>query len=331
MNLRGENILPSVARVVENAFPEVAQEEWTGRLIGARINEPCLIELIWCYWMEQGMLVQTINALCQRFQNMRPYGTRNALLNLQIDPLRPLGNLLFGFIQDGPNRLTVSRRAHAYVDAYGDYYKLSGNAVGAFRPAESRAQFMEAFHNLMRRAGIFFKEDFQTTVIADGYPLLKSLQEVHLILAQSDHNQTSYLCFTARAEMMLMQFMLARREARDFLQSSPMVPYKEAWEPQVDAMKTIQGWSPESSIKDFRDLAVYGERILLSIRLADWTGTNREGSAKNWVRKYREQILSYAFSFQAVTGIDLMAGDPAPAAMTADPRRTRMAMQLRAR
>jgi hypothetical protein len=34
-------------------------------------NEPCLIELIWSYWMEEGMLVQTMNGIAQRFQNVR--------------------------------------------------------------------------------------------------------------------------------------------------------------------------------------------------------------------------------------------------------------------
>lgn len=36
-----------------------------------RITAPCLIELIWSYWHEQGMLVQTMNAISMRFQNKR--------------------------------------------------------------------------------------------------------------------------------------------------------------------------------------------------------------------------------------------------------------------
>ena len=97
------------------------------------------------------------------------------------------------------------------------------------------------FTTCSTRASVFFKEDFQTTVIADGFPLLNALKEVHLILAQGAHNQFGDLPWTARAEMLLVQFMLARPEMREFLQSRIMVPYKEAWMPQVDAMKTCRG------------------------------------------------------------------------------------------
>ncbi len=36
-----------------------------------KLTCPCLHELIWSYWNEEGMLVQTINAITRRFQNMR--------------------------------------------------------------------------------------------------------------------------------------------------------------------------------------------------------------------------------------------------------------------
>ena len=36
-----------------------------------RLQSPCLLELIWSYWQEEGMLVQTMNAITRRFQNMR--------------------------------------------------------------------------------------------------------------------------------------------------------------------------------------------------------------------------------------------------------------------
>jgi hypothetical protein len=53
-------------------------------------------ELIWAFWMEEGFLAQTINAICLRFQNKRlPYGYE-ALANVDIDPLRPLNNILWG-------------------------------------------------------------------------------------------------------------------------------------------------------------------------------------------------------------------------------------------
>ena len=73
--------------------------------------------------------------------------------------------------------------------------------------------------------------------------VLNALKEVHLILAQGAHNQFGDLPWTARAEMMTQQYLLARPEIREFLQSRHMVPYKEPWMPQVDTRKTLQSWS----------------------------------------------------------------------------------------
>lgn len=295
--------LPYITRVVNASFPEMLREGIEGRLIGARrINEPCLIELIWSYWMEEGMLVQTMSAITRRFQNV-PSGTdRDPLANLEIDPLRPLNNLLWGFIQDEYNRLSVRRRAFEYDHHYG--LTLYGKATSGIRTTDSRSKFLEAFHNLLHQASIFFKDDFQTTVIADGFPLLNALREVHLILAQGAHNQFGDLPWTARVEMLLVQYMLARPEIRAFLQGRIMVPYREPWESQVDTMKTLQGWN-DVTVSHFRDLAVYGEQILLSIRFGDWIADNNEHSAINWARYFRPEIQGYIHAYRAATGVDL--------------------------
>ena len=39
---------------------------------------PCLLELIWSYWHEEAMLVQTTNAIALRFQNVAPQRPRSA-------------------------------------------------------------------------------------------------------------------------------------------------------------------------------------------------------------------------------------------------------------
>ena len=120
-------------------------------------------------------------------------------------------------------------------------------------PADSRSKFLEGFHNLLNLTSVFYKEDNDTTVIPDGFPLLNALKEVHLTLAQGAHNQFGDLPWTARVEMLLQQWILARSEMRDFLQSRAMVPYKEAWMPQTDTMRTLQGWS-DVTVTHFRDL-----------------------------------------------------------------------------
>ena len=81
----------------------------------------------------------------------------------------------------------MPRRAHEYLHHYG--VSLVGKAVPDLNPADSRSKFIEAFHNLLSAAARFFKEDSDTTVIADGFPLLNALKEVHLILAEGAHNQ----------------------------------------------------------------------------------------------------------------------------------------------
>ena len=235
--------LPYIERVLDNAFR--GEKEITGLhcygVLSSRIQVPCLLELIWSYWQRRECWCRASGRVARRFQNVRAPGDRDPLAHLEIDPLRPLGNLLWGYIQDEPNLLTVKRRAYEYDHQYG--LTLYGKAVPALRPADSRSKFLEAFHHLLHRCSIFYKEDNDTTVIADGFSLLNALQEVHLLLAEGAHNQFGDLPWTARAEMLMQQWLLSRPEMRDFLQGRRMVPYKEPWMAQVDTMKALQGWT----------------------------------------------------------------------------------------
>jgi hypothetical protein len=86
-----------------------------------------------------------------------------------------------------------------------------------------------------------------------------------------------------------------------------MVPYQETWMGAVDSMKRLQGWT-DTSITHFHELAMTGERILLSIRYGDWSDINSiEEQAKNWARNSKPEIQRYLQGYQAVTGIDLSA------------------------
>ena len=76
-----------------------------------------LIELIWSYWHEEGMVNQTMVALARKFQNIK-YGYKDPLLNFALDPLRPLNNILWGYIQDAQHRLTATRRNYEYTSEY---------------------------------------------------------------------------------------------------------------------------------------------------------------------------------------------------------------------
>jgi hypothetical protein len=270
-------------------------------LLGQKLSEPSLVELIWSYSHEEAMLVQSMNAISLRFQNRR---VRNGepLANMEISPLRPLNNLLWGYIQDEQHRLTVMRRADEYAHAYGLW--LQGRAVPNYRTADSRVQFIGAFHNLLHLAAVFYQKDDDTTVLADAFPVLNVLKEVHLILSQGAHNQFGDLPVTARVEMLMQQWILARPEFADFLPTRAMVAYPEPWMDRVDAMKRLQGWS-DVNVLHFRDLGVFGEKLLLTIRYGSWVDVHDPDQAKNWLRTWRPEVQGYIHAYRAVTGADV--------------------------
>jgi hypothetical protein len=270
-------------------------------LIAGRVTDPCFLELIWSFWNESGMLVQTLNTISLRFQNKRLAG-HDPLAQLELDPLRPLSNILWGYVQDEHNRLTLPRRAYEYEHHYG--ISIEGKAVPQLRPADRRSKFLEAFHHLLNQTAQFYRIDADTTVISDGFPVLSALQEVHLLLAEGAHNQYGDLPWTARVEMLIQQWILARPEMREFLRGRHMVPYREPWMGAVDAMKKLKGWS-DTPVTYFRDLAVIGEKLLLSVRFGDWTGVIEEKHAKGWARYWKSYVQSYIHAYRTATGVDL--------------------------
>jgi hypothetical protein len=273
-------------------------------ILQRKLTRPCLLELIWNYWHEEGMLVQTMNAMSWRFQNRRGPQDRDPLAMVEIDPLRGLNNLLWGWVQDEEHRLTIARRAYEYDHEYG--LKLLGKAVPAIAGADSRPRFLEGFHTLLMLCSIFYKEDDDTTVVADGFPVLNALREVHLQLTQGAHNQYGDLPWTARQEFLMQEWILARPEMREFLPRRIMVDYPEGWMDSVETMKTLQGWT-DTSVLHFRDMAIYGEKILLSVRYGSWTDEIYPEKAANWARYWRPEIQGYLFAYRAATGVDLTA------------------------
>ena len=271
-------------------------------LLREKLTCPCLLELIWSYWQEEGMLVQTLNAIARRFQNVRAPGGSDPLANLEIDPLRPLNNVIWGYIQDEQHRLSVVRRNYEYDHHYG--LRLAGRAVQDVRTADSRSKFLEAFHTLLSITSAFYKRDDDTTIFADGFPVLNALKEAHLILSQGAHNQFGDLPSTARIEMLMQQWILARPEFREFLPTRIMVAYPEPWMDRVDAMKKLQGWT-DTSVLHFRNLAVFGEQVLLSIRYGNWSDVNDPVQATNWARYWRPEIQGYMHAYRSATGVDL--------------------------
>ena len=301
-------VLPYLA-LVRRKLPDIPITNFDGDdanlcvgFVQDKLVSPCLVELIWSYWHEEAMLVQTMNAVTRRFQNLRSTTTPDPLANLEIDPLRPLNNLIWGYTQDEQHRLTVNRRNYEYDHHYG--LRLHGRAVQPFRPADTRSQFLEAFHHLLRLCTVFYRQDDDTTVKADAFPVLNALKEVHLVMSQGAHNQFGDMPSTARIEMLMQQWLLGRPEFREFLPTRIMVAYPEPWMDRVDAMKKLQGWT-DTSVVHFRNLAIFGEQLLLTIRYGAWSEVYEPTQAFNWARFWRPQIQGYVHAYRAATGIDM--------------------------
>lgn len=271
-------------------------------LLQERMKRPLMIELIWSYWREQAMLAQTMYAIRNRVQNVSENAALDPLSNLEIGPLRPLNTLLWTWIQDEQHRLTVSRRNFEYEHQYG--LSLRGKALRNLQPVDRRSRFLEAFHNLLYLATVYFKEDDDTNRKADAFPILHALKEVHFLLSEGAHNQFGELPVTARIEMMIEQWLLARPEFQRFLPTRESIAYPEAWMGSVDAMKTVQGWH-STSVIFFSDLARFGEMLLLSIRYEAWSEISDRMQAANWAKMFRNPIQGYIHAYRIVTGVDL--------------------------
>ncbi|WP_439380761.1 hypothetical protein [Amycolatopsis lexingtonensis] len=280
-------------------------------ILADKLVHPCFLELIWSFWTDEAGPLQALRAISWRFQN-RAAGSprRDPLATMDIDPLRPLNNLVWGWIQDEQHRLTMSRRAYEYDHAYG--LELSTRQGPPVRGVDSRSRFLDAFHNLLSLCEVFYRCDDDTTVIADGFGMLNALKETHLLLTQGAHNQYGDLPWTARHEMLMAEWILARPELKDFLSTRTMVAYQEPWMDRVEAMNRLQHWT-DVSVQHFRDLAVFGEQLLLSIRFAAWSVVINPENAAQWARYFRAEVKGYIYAYRAVSGVDLTRRDAAPA------------------
>ena len=251
--------------------------------------------------MKEGMVGQTMHAIAKRFQNIKS-GYKDPLLNLALDPLRPLNNILWGYIQDAQHRLPPARVNSEFMNEYG-LFVLHAVKPG-FNPADSRTKFLQSFHRLIYEATEYFVQSDNTTIRPDGFKLLNALRDTHRILADGANNMFGNIQITARIEMLMQQWILSRPEIREFLGGRIMVPYEEPWMDRVDSMKKLQSWD-NTSISFYRDLAVYGEKIILGIRYGNGTQITRRDHATNWADAFRDAIQRYIHSYYTITGVDL--------------------------
>jgi hypothetical protein len=159
---------------------------------------------------------------------------------------------------------------------------------------------------LLYLVSVFYKQDDDTTMKADGFPVLNALKDVHMLLTEGAHNQFGDLPSTARVEMLMQEWLLARPEFRELLPTRESVAYPEPWMERVDAMKRLQGWI-DTSVMHFRNLGVFGELLLLSIRFIEWSDIDEPSAAVTWARFWRSKVQGYLYAYRAVTGADLTA------------------------
>lgn len=298
--------LPYIDDIAQR-FPDALTGDICSDLDPDLFDQPFPVELIWSYWHEEGGLVQTLNHILARFQNRRISRLSEPLARFDLSPLRPLRHLLFSWGDDEINRLTVRRRDAEYANEYGLH--MIGRAIPTTDLyVEQRTQFLESFHTLLFEAHRFFVADDDATMNADAFPVLNSLRDTHLVLAEGALNQFGDLPTTAREQMLIMQWLLRQPEMRDFLGGRPMTPYREPWMDRVDTMKTISGWIP-TSITYFNEMAVIGEQLLLTIRYGNWNDPLLTAeSAKNWARTWRSPMQRYVHAYRSATGVDLASG-----------------------
>ncbi len=279
-------------------------------ILAEKLTRPVFLELIHSYWLERAGLMKTINAITWRFQNRaNPYQGRDPLAGVDVDPLRPLNNVLWGWLRDAGHRLTEAQRC----DEYRHHYGLPPGPADR-RLADSRTRFMGAFHSLLAECLRFYEDDDLTVKIANGFDVLNGLKETHLLLVQGAHNQYGDLPWTARHEFLMAQWILSRSEIRDFLPHQIMVDTPEVWMRSVDAMNRLQGWS-DVSVLHYRDLAEFAEQLLLGIRFGAWTSANDPDQAANWARYFRREVQQYCHAYQAVTGQGVHRRAHSPAAL----------------
>jgi hypothetical protein len=308
-NMANQKIMPYYDLILEKLSEisfteqELKSKACLQKLVG-NAQTFSLFELIWSYWHEEAMLVQTMNAISQRFQNMGRKDNQNPLFRLDTANLLPLSDLIWGYVQDEQHTLSMHRRVYEYDHAYG--LTLIGKAVPQVKAVDTRSRFLEGFHNLLHKCAIYFRESDDTTRIPDGFPVLNALREVHLLLAEGFHNSYANLTWTARHEMLVQQYLLAQPEMRQFLGGRAMVPYPEPWMDKVDTVRGMMGWG-DSSVSNYWELATFGESILLSVRFGSWIEVIDPAQAANWAIAFRNEIMRYIHAYRTVTGVDLSA------------------------
>jgi hypothetical protein len=250
--------------------------------------------------------VQSWNAICLRFQNRRAPSLRDPLVALETHPLRPLGNMIWGYIRAERDLLTPQRRNLEYQYAYG--IGLWGQAVRE-EAVVQRSNFIAVFNSLINVASRYYRDEQDENVNANAFPVLQGLRELRGQLVDGMHNQYRQLPWQAKVEMLMLKWLMSRPEVETFLPRKPISMNVEPWMEAVDAMRRLQGWG-ETPARVFSTLADAGERLLLSVRFGPWgqgdPALDTPENAESWLQVFRNDIFEYVHAYRSITGgVDL--------------------------
>jgi len=154
-----------------------------GEFFSIACRRPSLVELIWSYWHEEGNAGSNHERDRQTLSEIVAVRAGDPLTDLAFDPLRPLSNLLWGYVHDDRNRLTVEDRSSEYANAYGtdlDWPQHEGRGAGptTAQNLSPRSTICSPCTARLLPRGRRHHRQGPT-----AFPLLNALKDVHLILA----------------------------------------------------------------------------------------------------------------------------------------------------
>jgi hypothetical protein len=241
---------------------------------------PWPLELVWSFWLD-AMRLDDALAVARGLPGL-PAGSTVA-------------RMLSGIAGD-PARIDAGARAEAYRHAYG--LRLDA----ATSPTLLRqARVPTALATLLRRAARLLRDDDDTTITADGLPLLHALADLQNLLNEAVHPALEDVTRALRRDMLLALYALGRPELRPLLPIRRHVVLPEPWMAAVDALATLER-RPQVSAGIYARLADAGERILLSVRLGGWAQTADGERAVGWAQFWRAELHAYALAHAIVAG-----------------------------
>jgi hypothetical protein len=258
------------------------------------------IEPIWCFWLDAAHLADMTTAFAARQVNAPNASRRIPKIELPPRVLEALRQWL-GDHHDGTR---AAARAANYAAHYGLHLPVRGGVVKS-------TPFLDAFHAALIEA-VRYTHAPRTT---DANVLLYLLRRLHIHLARTaslvvDGLEPSQVfprlrasLSLGRADLLLVQWILALAPISDALRGHILVPYPEKWMPPLDRLRQLTRTIDSLSLFYF-DLAAASETLLLSIRLGDWT-RSPASAATTWATFWQDEIARYLIAYQEVTNVRL--------------------------